>query len=153
MGASPRLQTVYPPDFRDVDCSGNSMIRAPKYSVTLIAQYDWDMGRFGHLIPYAQFYGSDDVFFRAQSEKQIRDFNDAAGRPDSSGKQDNYTLVNVRLTWRSAEDHLWAEGFINNIFDKDVITTKTVGTALLGSPVQTSFDAPRRAGVRIGVKW
>jgi hypothetical protein len=38
-----------------------------------------------------------------------------------------------------------------NALDRDVITTKIIGSALLGSPDLTAFDRPRTIGLRMSI--
>jgi hypothetical protein len=54
----------------------------------------------------------------------------------------------------------WSEGrglgldlFIDNAFDKDVATTKLVGSSLLGSPLVDAYDRPRTIGARASIAW
>ena len=122
-----------------MDFSGNRLVRAPKYSLTLAAEYGFDLGRFGRLAPRIQFYASDDVFYRASNF--------------DSDKQDNYTKTDVRLTWRSESGRVSVEGFVENLTDEDTIQSKIVGSRALGAPIQTALDRPRVAGVRVGLRW
>lgn len=122
-----------------IDCSGNNLIRAPRFSGTISAQYDLDMGRFGSLVPRIQVFASDEVFFRPFNEPE-----------DRNGP---YALLDLRLSWYSEDGRISVESYVDNVLDEDVITTKTVGSPLANSPVTTSFDRPRTAGVRIGLRW
>jgi iron complex outermembrane receptor protein len=123
-----------------LDFGGNTMIRAPEYSMTLAAQYTLELGRWGTLTPRAQFYASDDVWYRPYNEP-------------STDKTGNYTKTDVRLTWVSEEGHFSVEGFVDNLFDEDVPQSVFVGSSLLGFPVQGVYDPPRTTGVRIGFRW
>jgi iron complex outermembrane receptor protein len=121
------------------DCTGNELSRAPRLSGNLIATYEIDFGRFGSVTPLAQIYGSDKVFFRPTNE--------------AADTQDAYYLLNFRLMWRSVDEHLGLDLFIDNALDKDVATTKLVGSRLLGSPLLDAYDRPRTFGGRVSLAW
>jgi iron complex outermembrane receptor protein len=121
------------------DCTGNELSRAPRFSGNLIATYALDLGRFGSLTPLAQIYGSDEIFFRPTNE--------------AADTQEAYFLLNFRLMWRSADDHLGLDLFVDNALDKDVATTKLVGSSLLGSPLLDAYDRPRTFGGRVTLAW
>jgi hypothetical protein len=43
--------------------------------------------------------------------------------------------------------------FIDNALDKDIATTKIVGSSLLGSPLVDAYDRPRTYGARVSLTW
>jgi iron complex outermembrane receptor protein len=126
-------------DFSKQDCTGNHLSRAPRFSGSFAATYEFDLARFGSVTPFAQVYASDDVFFRPTNE------------PDDT--QDAYFLLNFRLMWRSDGGRLGLDFFIDNALDKDVATTKIVGSSLLGSPLIDAYDRPRTFGGRASISW
>jgi iron complex outermembrane receptor protein len=126
-------------NFSVQDCTGNQLSRAPRFSGSFSATYEFDLERFGSVTPFAQVYASDEVFFRPTNE------------PDDT--QDPYYLLNFRLMWRSEGRHLGLDLFVNNALDKDVVTTKIVGSSLLGSPLVDAFDRPRTFGARASYAW
>jgi iron complex outermembrane receptor protein len=121
------------------DCTGNELSRAPRFSGNLIASYELDLGRFGSLTPLAQLYGSSEVFFRPTNE--------------AADTQNAYYLLNFRLMWRSVDDHLGLDLFVDNALDEDVATTKLVGSSLLGSPLLDAYYRPRTFGGRVSLAW
>ncbi len=127
------------PSREPVDFSGNDLTRAPRYTFNVAAQYDFDIGRWGVLSPRAQFYASDDVYFRSAN--------------DPSDKQDNYTKTDLRLSWRSQDGDFWVDAFVDNLGDVDVIQSQIVGSSLIGWPLTTALDEPRTYGVRLGCRF
>jgi len=121
------------------DCTGNELSRAPRFSGSFTATYEFDLGRFGSVSPFAQAYASDEVFFRPTNEPA-----DAQGA---------YYLLNFRLMWRSADQRLGLDLFVDNALDKVVATTKIVGSSLLGSPLVEAYDRPRTFGARASIAW
>jgi iron complex outermembrane receptor protein len=121
------------------DCTGNELSRAPQFSGSFTATYEFDLGRVGSVSPFAQVYASDKVFFRPTNE--------------SADTQDAYYLLNFRLMWRSQDHRLGLDLFVDNAIDKDVATTKLVGSSLLGSPLVEAYDRPRTYGARAFIAW
>jgi hypothetical protein len=113
--------------------------RAPRFSGSFTARYEFDLGRFGSVTPFAQVYASDEVFFRPTNEP--------------ADTQDAYYLLNFRLMWQSESRRLGLDLFIENAIDKDVATTKIVGSSLLGAPLVDAYDRPRTFGARASVAW
>jgi len=141
------LDTVYTDyencrDAKDLsvqDCTGNQLSRAPRFSGSFTAMYEFGLGRFGSVTPFAQVYASGDVYFRPTNE------------PDDT--QNAYFLLNFRLMWRSEGRRLGLDLFIDNALDKNVATTKIVGSSLLGSPLVDAYDRPRTIGARASIAW
>jgi iron complex outermembrane receptor protein len=126
-------------DFSTQDCTGNELSRAPRFSGSFSATYEFDLDSLGSVTPFAQIYASDDVFFRPTNE--------------AADTQDAYFLLNFRLMWRSEGSGLGLEFFVDNALDKDVATTKIVGSSLLGSPLVDAYDRPRTYGARASFAW
>ena len=126
-------------DFSEQDCTGNQLSRAPRFSGSFSAALEFGLARFGSLTPFAQIYASDEVFFRPTNE--------------SADTQDAYFLLKFRLMWQSEDRRLGLDFFIDNALDKDVATTKIVGSTLLGSPLVDAYGRPRTIGGRVSVAW
>jgi len=126
-------------DFSVQDCTGNQLSRAPRFSGNFTASYEIGLGRFGSLTPFAQVFASSEVFFRPTNEP--------------ADTQNAYYLLGFRLLWRSESDRLGLDLFVENALDKDVATTKIVGSSLLGSPLVDAYDRPRTFGARASISW
>jgi len=126
-------------DFSVQDCTGNQLSRAPRFSGRFTATYELDFGGFGSITPLAQVYASDKVFFRPTNEP--------------ADTQNAYFLLNFRVMWQSAGRRLGLDLFIDNALDKNVTSTKIVGSSLLGSPLVDAYDRPRTIGARASIAW
>ena len=51
----------------EVDLAGDTLNRSPEYTVTLTAQYDWNLGRNGTLTLRTDYYWQDEVYYRVQN--------------------------------------------------------------------------------------
>lgn len=119
--------------------SGNQMIRAPEHQATLAMEYDLSLNRFGNLIPRVQYIISDKIYFTAaNSEAEMQPW---------------FGNLQIRLRWQNVDENLWLEGFVENLTDEDVQSTRAVSTAVLGLPITGAFQPPRTWGVRIGASY
>lgn len=121
------------------DCTGNELSRSPRFTGNVITSYAIDLDRLGTLTPQVQVFASDDVYFRPTNE--------------AADKQDAYWLLDLRLGWRSEDQRFGLDLFVDNVLDKDIATTKIVGSSLLGSPLLDAYDRPRTAGARVSFGW
>ncbi|MFP6608273.1 MAG: TonB-dependent receptor, partial [Myxococcota bacterium] len=145
---------------RGIDCSGNTLTRAPPYTATVIANWPFDFGRWGTVTPNVQLYASGKVYFRPSNcpNSECGAAIDAQFPPPGTRQQNKdfqspYEILDARISWTSADQHVEVSGFVNNIADKDVIQSQVVGSSLIGSPIQVRFDRPRTWGVRVGLAW
>jgi iron complex outermembrane receptor protein len=121
------------------DFSGNELSRSPKWKMTVSADYEIPLGRFGSLIPRIQYTWQDETYFRA--------FN------RSFDLQEPYHLTNAKLTWTSPEDRWSVEAFVENIEDEAPKQNILIGPRYFGSPPLAWYGPPRFYGVQVGFKY
>ena len=121
-----------------VDLAGQQTPWSPEFTVALYASYLFDLGNYGWLTPYVQFYYSDG--YNTSNLFSI----------DPSHEQDNYTKTDLRLTWDSPSYAYSAEAFVENVEDKAVLAR---GNNNGNDIVQTSYNYPRNFGVRFRVNF
>lgn len=125
------------------DLSGNTMNKAPRYNLSLGAQYD----------VHARTVGLPDwgtITPRIQYQYQSRTFYRPWNRPEFS--QQPFSRVDVRLGWRSRSGRWSLEGFVDNVTDVDVINYLQVG-AFADGTVFSFYHPPRTAGIRVGMAY
>ena len=137
------------------DYSGNELSRAPEWSLTVGAEYDIHLGRFGVLTPRIQYYWQDDTWFRGfnrtpENSGENAPFLDSATAHDL---QEAYHYTDVKLTWTPPGERWTAEAFVRNLEDEVVYQNVLVGTPLLGSPQQAWYGQPRVYGFRVGFRY
>ncbi|MBY0420920.1 MAG: TonB-dependent receptor, partial [Parvularculaceae bacterium] len=117
------------------DLSGKSIPYSPKLSGSVSAQYDFSLGSFGTLSPFAIVQYSSSWF----------------GQPANSilDKQLSYAKVDLRLTW-AYNDRFSLQGFVTNVTDKTTSTRFVYGG---GGALQASYAPPRLWGFRADVKF
>jgi outer membrane receptor protein involved in Fe transport len=100
-----------------INYAGLQLQNAPEYKVSATAEWTFDLGRWGYLIPRYDVNWSDDVFF---------DPNEGRGSPDESGKtqlpdyaigQKAFYLHNVRLAYRMPTGNVELAGWVRNVED------------------------------------
>ena len=121
------------------DYSGNVLSRAPEWSLTLAAEYSFDLGSWGSLTPRVQYYWQDDTYYRA--------FNKPLDL------QESYHLTDLRLTWTDPEERFSAELFVNNLEDDLIYQNVLVGTRAVASPYFAWYGPPRLWGLRLGYRY
>jgi len=143
------------PEGQDViDCSGNRLTYAPVYTISIVADWPFDLGDFGTLTPWLRFYASGEVQYRPSNcpnAECLALLGDPALVNDDA--QEPYRLLDLRLGWATPDGRLSITAFVDNVTDEDIIQSQVVGSRAIGSPIQVRFDAPRTAGLRVGVRW
>ena len=122
-----------------IDLSGDTLNRAPKYTASVFAQYDYSLGDRGLITARADYYWQDDVYYRVQ--------NIARHRADA------FFTADARLMWTSSDDKWVVDTFVKNMTDEDNLRNLTVNDGLSsGSATFDSYYPPRTYGVRVGWK-
>ena len=101
-----------------VDFSGKQLQNAPEYKVSATAEWTFDFGRFGYVIPRYDMNWSDDVFFDPNEGRGTPDASGGAGLPPYAVGQKAYFLHNVRLTYRTPTGNVEVAGWIRNVEDQ-----------------------------------
>lgn len=125
-----------PNSLRQDQIGGNPLINTPKFSVALGAQYrlDTKAGAFT---------------LRADHSFRSRVNFDIFGNTDMQQKA--YTKTDLRLIWKSSNQNLSAQFFVQNIEDSDVKVTMLRPGGILGADVPfASYAPPRTYGVTLG---
>ncbi len=121
------------------DLSGNRLEDAPKWSFSLLSTYHWDLGEYGSLTPVLEFTWTDEYYRRPFN----RSDTDLIG---------DHTRTDLRLLWRSSDDRLSAEVFVENLED-NIIYGRTVAVAIPPAVGLIGLKPPRIFGVRVGFRW
>ena len=122
-----------------IDLAGETLNRAPEFTVALSAQYEWSLGDSGSLLARADFYWQDEVFYRVQNIDRHR--------------EGSFTTTDLRLMWRSANERWEVDAFAKNVTDEDNQRGLTVSDGLsTGNNSFVTYYPPRTYGVRIGFR-
>ncbi len=123
-----------------ISLDGDTLNRAPEYTVSTYAQYDYSMGNRGTITARAQYYWQDDVYYRVQNVDRHR--------------EGAFFTADARLMWTSADQQWTVDAFVQNLTDEDNVRNMTVNDGL-ASGTPTTFDSyypPRTYGLRLAWK-
>ena len=122
---------------------GNQMLRVPKYKADAYAQYAWpvpgDRGTLTFLVDYSYI---DDV-----------SFFDVFENPTWI-KATDYSRVDARITWLSADTNWTVAAFCNNVFDDIGIRQIEASRRVAGlSPRRHADESAERTGWKLLYKF
>jgi len=120
-----------------VNVSGNQMINAPEWSGHIGIQYTFSGDNFGDFTARAQGYFTDDIYLRALNLLPY-------------DVQEDYSTWDLKLMWQSPQRHWYAEAFIYNVSDEDVINNLEVTDSGI---YFANLNRPRRWGVVFGYRY
>src|SRR5206468_10654591 len=101
-----------------IDYSGKRLQNAPQYKASGTAEWTFDFGRFGYLIPRYDVNWSDDVFFDTNEGRGSIDPTGGPALPPYGVGQKQYFLHNVRLAYRLPSGNVEVAGWGRNLEDQ-----------------------------------
>lgn len=120
-----------------VDLAGDTLNRSPEYTISLTAQYDWNLGRNGNLTLRTDYYWQDEVYYRVQNVPRH--------------KADDFYTWDARVVWSTSDERFTVDAFIKNITDEDNQRSLTVSDGLsTGNNSFISYYPPQTYGIRFG---
>lgn len=128
---------IFDPGPPVIDLAGDTLNRAPEYTVALSAQYDFALDRIGNFTARVDYYWQDDVYYRLQNIPRH--------------KADAFDTLDLRLVWTSNDGHWAVDAFMKNAGDEDNQRSLTVNDGLSsGTASFVSYYPPKTYGLRIG---
>jgi iron complex outermembrane recepter protein len=122
------------PQLGTIDLAGNTLTRSPEFSANLGVQFHRPIGDMG------------EVRLRADYQYQSKSFFTAFNRNLSA--QDNFSLVNARLSFASVDDKWEVAVFVKNAFDETYFLNILESGVETGKP-EGFLAAPRTWGIQI----
>ena len=129
------------PESRDgipVQVGGNSLPRAPDTTLSVGAEYSWDL-------PEWRISLRGDVYY--QTEMYTRIFNLEADRISS------WSNANTSLSFDNPNNGISLEFYVKNLFDDDQVTNQYLTDASSGLFTNVFVMDPRRYGVQLTKRW
>lgn len=117
------------------DLSGNTLPRAPEFTLNLGAQYTWTLNNAGSVRARANVSWVDEQYYRAFNLER--------------DKEDSYTRTDLNLAWTSSDESWVVDAFVKNLEDENVVNNLIVAAATLGSMPLASFSPPRTYGMSV----
>jgi iron complex outermembrane receptor protein len=125
----------------DLDSTGNQLLNAPQFTISLSAQQTIPLGRYGSLTPRWDGVWKDDTFFDPTEGKGFPNRNFQEFLPDKTIGQEAFWLHNLLLTYRSPEGTIMVTGWVRNVtnqvykvFSADVTTFQRTIINFVGEP-------------------
>ncbi len=115
---------------------GNSLNRAPKFTLSLGAEYSFEFGDAGTLTPRFDYHWQDKIYFR--------EFQNPLDR------QASYASTNVRIKVEPLNGNWWLEIYGKNLENNETIKTQLENR---GAQRQWKLRASRTFGVRTGYRF
>lgn len=116
---------------------GDTLNRAPEVSLSLTAQYSFNLLNIGSLTLRADYYWQDHVYYRVQNIDRH--------------KADAFHTADLRATLTTLDGRWEFEAFAKNVTDEDNQRGLTVSDGLSsGNNSFISYYPPRTIGVRVG---
>jgi iron complex outermembrane recepter protein len=128
------------PVTRLCDFSGHRLVQTPNYTVDVGGQYVFDTS-IGTFTPRADIFFSGDLYFL--SANTFRD------------RQNAYVLANLHLRWDAKDGRWFADAFVDNLSDANIISGDGVQSNTIGLGFgmdNYTYMPPRTFGLRVGVK-
>ena len=122
------------------DFKGNRLNQTPPYTVDLGAEYTINTS-IGTFVPRADIFFSGEVFFTPPNDPRAR--------------QEPYHTTNLHLLWNDNSGRWWADAFVNNLENNDIISNDGLQSISLGQQVMEpdnyAYYPPRTFGLRVGI--
>jgi iron complex outermembrane receptor protein len=139
---SPPFPTIVTID----DYSGNPLINSPKFKLSGAAEWTFDLGRWGAVIPRYDFAWSDDIYF------DPTEGNGTIGLPDYTIGQPAFWLHNLRLGYRTPEGNVEIGLWVRNLEDTRY-KTYAFDASKFSSLTVNFVGPPRTAGLDFSVNF
>jgi iron complex outermembrane receptor protein len=100
------------------DLSGNRLLNAPRYSITLTAQQAFPIGRYGSIVARWDGTWKDDTYFDSTEGRGLPNEDLVPILPDNTIGQEAYWVHNVRLAYVSPDEGIEIAAWCRNVEDK-----------------------------------
>ena len=121
------------------DLSGNELSDAPKWSGSLIAQYNLLLDDMGQVLFSVQSSYRDDFYRRPQNL--------------DIDKVESYFITDLRALWSSREGRYEVELFVENVADKDDVFLSSVTLSSPGMMSLLDYVPGRRYGASVRMNF
>jgi iron complex outermembrane receptor protein len=133
------------------DFAGNHLPYAPEYQMTVVYSHSFTMPGGASLVPRVRASYYDDMFLGWENRDDRPPGTLGPTDPGEAefGMQPSYTIVDLSLAYRSANEQWVAELFVDNATDEEVKTEAFYG----GNQTFYKWGDPRQAGIRVSFKY
>jgi outer membrane receptor protein involved in Fe transport len=122
-----------------VDLHGNELQNTPPWTISIGAQYTFEMDGGYSLVPRVDFYWQDHMWGRI--------FED----PADSIKA--YEITNAQITLNGPDSRWYVQGYVKNLFNETNETGEYLTSATSGLYTNAFLGDPRLYGIRLGARF
>jgi outer membrane receptor protein involved in Fe transport len=122
-----------------VNLSGNQLQNTPDFTISVGAQYTFEMSGGYTIVPRVDYYWQTDMYGRI--------FNDAADKIDAWG------TGNAQITLNAPETMWYVTAWVRNVLNKDNITGEYLASSTSGLYTNAFLGDPRTYGLTAGVHF
>lgn len=133
-----------------VDFSGNQLINAPRFKLSLGAEWSFLLGSLGTLTPRYDGAWSDDIFFDATEGRGSVNPQGDTLLPEFAVGQTAFWLHNLSLQYRTPKENVELTGWVRNLTDKSY-KTFAFDAVNFGSVVVSFVGEPRTYGLSLSL--
>jgi iron complex outermembrane receptor protein len=142
-----------PVNFREQQNSGNPLLNSPRFKVSLVAEQEFLLRRFGSLTLRYDGVWTDETFFDATGGAGLGNEDGEKFLPDDTIAQGAYWLHNLRATWRPEEQGQFEiAGWIRNIENETYKSYAFDGSSFQSTTIFFVGD-PRTYGASLRVSF
>ena len=123
----------------ELDLDGNQLSNTPEFSVSLGAQYTFDLGDSGDLAVRLDYYWQDEMYARLYN-KEV-------------DKVDSWDVWNAQATYTSRDETWYARAYIKNIMDDDNVVGHYFTDASSGNFTNVFLIEPQTYGIALGYNF
>jgi outer membrane receptor protein involved in Fe transport len=131
-----------------MDFSGNQLINAPRFKLSLEAQWSFLLGSLGTITPRYDGAWSDDIFFDATEGRGSPNAEGTTVLPEFAVGQPAFWLHNLSLQYRTPNEDVELTAWVRNLTDKEYATFAFDATGF-GNLVVNYVGEPRTFGLSL----
>lgn len=125
----------------ETDQTGNRLLNAPKYTVTLTLQQAFPIGRFGSIVARWDGAWKDKTYFDSTEGEGLPNADEVTFLPSNTLAQPAYWIHNVRLAYVTPNESIEIAGWVRNVtnetykaFSADLTTFRNTTIHFVGDP-------------------
>jgi outer membrane receptor protein involved in Fe transport len=135
-----------------VDYSGNQLINSPRFKASGAAEWTFDLGRWGSIIPRYDFAWTDDVFYDPSEGRGSLGVDGQPNKPEYTVGQRAFWLHNLRLAYRTPEGNIEIAAWVRNLEDQRY-KSYAFDASGFSKAVINFVGQPRTIGLDLSISW
>jgi iron complex outermembrane receptor protein len=135
-----------------IDYSGNQLINSPTFKLSGAAEWPFDLGRWGTIVPRYDFAWSDAIFFDPTEGRGSPDFRGETDKPEYAVGQAPYWLHNLRLAYRTPAGNMEIAAWCRNLLDERY-KVYAFDASFFAGVVVNFVGEPRTIGLDVIFHW